>query len=169
MVRQERVIIGFVGFFFFQAEDGIRDKLVTGVQTCALPIWIGEAHRVEHPARELRHPRRRVAVPRRERNRLGDDSAEPIEVHHPVELASEPRGAGGEKNRILEGVAEEVAGERRPGHYLLDRPATAGSRGPRPTLRSYSRRYATTASAMEAARFFCEARAVKSRASSGLV
>src|SRR2546425_2783089 len=27
--------------FFFQAEDGIRDKLVTGVQTCALPIWGG--------------------------------------------------------------------------------------------------------------------------------
>src|SRR5687767_6904212 len=26
------------GLFFFQAEDGIRDKLVTGVQTCALPI-----------------------------------------------------------------------------------------------------------------------------------
>src|ERR1041384_4835305 len=25
-------------FFFFQAEDGIRDKVVTGVQTCALPI-----------------------------------------------------------------------------------------------------------------------------------
>src|SRR5207247_6980112 len=24
---------------FFQAEDGIRDPLVTGVQTCALPIW----------------------------------------------------------------------------------------------------------------------------------
>src|SRR5574344_2511730 len=28
----------FVFFFFFQAEDGIRDDLVTGVQTCALPI-----------------------------------------------------------------------------------------------------------------------------------
>src|SRR5712672_4477402 len=28
-------------FFFFQAEDGIRDKLVTGVQTCALPIFGG--------------------------------------------------------------------------------------------------------------------------------
>src|SRR5260221_7680324 len=25
--------------FFFQAEDGIRDHCVTGVQTCALPIW----------------------------------------------------------------------------------------------------------------------------------
>src|SRR5687767_15251219 len=31
--------------FFFQAEDGIRDKLVTGVQTCALPIL---AHGVDH-------------------------------------------------------------------------------------------------------------------------
>src|SRR2546429_4904085 len=29
-------------FFFFQAEDGIRDVAVTGVQTCALPIY---AHR----------------------------------------------------------------------------------------------------------------------------
>src|SRR5438552_9985078 len=28
----------FFFFFFFQAEDGIRDDLVTGVQTCALPI-----------------------------------------------------------------------------------------------------------------------------------
>src|SRR5574344_1211794 len=28
------------GFFFFQAEDGIRDDLVTGVQTCALPIYL---------------------------------------------------------------------------------------------------------------------------------
>src|SRR5690348_18172708 len=27
-------------FFFFQAEDGIRDGRVTGVQTCALPIWV---------------------------------------------------------------------------------------------------------------------------------
>src|SRR5271169_1735923 len=26
-------------FFLFQAEDGIRDATVTGVQTCALPIW----------------------------------------------------------------------------------------------------------------------------------
>src|SRR5207249_8634894 len=28
-----------VVFFFFQAEDGIRDRNVTGVQTCALPIY----------------------------------------------------------------------------------------------------------------------------------
>ena len=30
----------FVFFFFFQAEDGIRDYKVTGVQTCALPICV---------------------------------------------------------------------------------------------------------------------------------
>src|SRR3989441_6012160 len=40
-------------FFFFQAEDGIRDKLVTGVQTCALPIlklyYIGPMFRRERP------------------------------------------------------------------------------------------------------------------------
>src|SRR5207248_4617216 len=30
-------------FFFFQAEDGIRDRTVTGVQTCALPISIRAA------------------------------------------------------------------------------------------------------------------------------
>src|SRR2546429_5765177 len=29
--------------FFFQAEDGIRDVAVTGVQTCALPIYAGNA------------------------------------------------------------------------------------------------------------------------------
>src|SRR5205807_7906729 len=29
----------FLVFFFFQAEDGIRDYKVTGVQTCALPIY----------------------------------------------------------------------------------------------------------------------------------
>src|SRR3989337_3649511 len=36
----------FVFFFFFQAEDGIRDATVTGVQTCALPICPGIAEEV---------------------------------------------------------------------------------------------------------------------------
>src|SRR5947208_9652075 len=42
-------------FFFFQAEDGIRDDLVTGVQTCALPIsttWtLFDAVDFTHPER----------------------------------------------------------------------------------------------------------------------
>src|SRR5256885_12984227 len=36
-----------VFFFFFQAEDGIRDYKVTGVQTCALPISTSSANRRE--------------------------------------------------------------------------------------------------------------------------
>src|SRR2546430_15035953 len=41
-------------FFFFQAEDGIRDLTVTGVQTCALPI--SSPHRLS-PSRPLRSRR----------------------------------------------------------------------------------------------------------------
>src|SRR5256885_7626676 len=37
-------------FFFFQAEDGIRDYKVTGVQTCALPIFTVEAGTETVPA-----------------------------------------------------------------------------------------------------------------------
>src|SRR2546430_11879327 len=36
-MRREGGALGYF-FFFFQAEDGIRDLTVTGVQTCALPI-----------------------------------------------------------------------------------------------------------------------------------
>src|SRR3712207_7247920 len=34
-----------MSLFFFQAEDGIRDIGVTGVQTCALPILVGQLRR----------------------------------------------------------------------------------------------------------------------------
>src|SRR5256885_1908769 len=37
-LRSERSLIQTAGRSFFQAEDGIRDYKVTGVQTCALPI-----------------------------------------------------------------------------------------------------------------------------------
>src|SRR5262249_57073984 len=39
--------------FFFQAEDGIRDWSVTGVQTCALPIygWAMEGSEMQHDGR----------------------------------------------------------------------------------------------------------------------
>src|SRR6266540_6132720 len=33
-----KMVFAIQFFFFFQAEDGIRDRDVTGVQTCALPI-----------------------------------------------------------------------------------------------------------------------------------
>ena len=37
--KEESEYGGYSRFFFFQAEDGIRDWSVTGVQTCALPIY----------------------------------------------------------------------------------------------------------------------------------
>src|SRR5262249_59434217 len=61
-------------FFFFQAEDGIRDWSVTGVQTCALPIYPRDVRspprrrrrRVEHAGRRAaiaRGPRRQRVLP----------------------------------------------------------------------------------------------------------
>src|SRR2546427_6490218 len=38
-VYEVRMLLYWLLFFFFQAEDGIRDLTVTGVQTCALPIF----------------------------------------------------------------------------------------------------------------------------------
>src|SRR5947208_868416 len=38
--------------FFFQAEDGIRDDLVTGVQTCALPISESDCWAVHTPGQD---------------------------------------------------------------------------------------------------------------------
>ena len=45
MVLCDVLFVFFFVFFFFQAEDGIRDDLVTGVQTCALPISISSQTR----------------------------------------------------------------------------------------------------------------------------
>src|SRR2546430_15114019 len=66
--------------FFFQAEDGIRDLTVTGVQTCALPISVGreeevgDAHGLEHTSAHGARPReqRRVELgaPERQIERL---------------------------------------------------------------------------------------------------
>src|SRR5258708_25165337 len=39
-LRASELVRFFYLIFFFQAEDGIRDDLVTGVQTCALPICV---------------------------------------------------------------------------------------------------------------------------------
>src|SRR5256885_9919101 len=58
----------FIFFFFFQAEDGIRDYKVTGVQTCALPISLGCSLGRRHPIERSRQPSegpRRAADPPR--------------------------------------------------------------------------------------------------------
>src|SRR6267143_2559790 len=46
----------FIFIFFFQAEDGIRDGTVTGVQTCALPIFLAWAESIPGLRTILREP-----------------------------------------------------------------------------------------------------------------
>src|SRR5687768_18282487 len=48
----------FIMIFFFQAEDGIRDVAVTGVQTCALPIspFLSADRSASRPTRKPRMP-----------------------------------------------------------------------------------------------------------------
>src|SRR5437867_13306793 len=57
-------------FFFFQAEDGIRDRTVTGVQTCALPISIYRMVMTAPAARIARGTVRRAST-RSEERRVG--------------------------------------------------------------------------------------------------
>src|SRR2546429_6644689 len=68
-----RAYMSWDGGFFFQAEDGIRDVAVTGVQTCALPI--------------SEERRRRAAA--RDQQRRGRD-----ELPVPRHLRAEPRVLG---------------------------------------------------------------------------
>src|SRR5205823_7314050 len=86
------VLVGGCLDFFFQAEDGIRGKLVTGVQTCALPICrvLDERRRPRAPARRARLGGLR-AQPElaRDRPQRGDHVRDVV-----VELEPEQLGAG---------------------------------------------------------------------------
>src|SRR5947209_7088967 len=53
-----RHLEGLSVFFFFQAEDGIRDIGVTGVQTCALPIWFRQGPAAAPETARCQAPRR---------------------------------------------------------------------------------------------------------------
>src|SRR5256886_7992769 len=55
----KREIYRLCFFFFFQAEDGIRDLTVTGVQTCALPIFLDGLAGSGLVQRVLHHPTNR--------------------------------------------------------------------------------------------------------------
>src|SRR5438093_13405761 len=78
-------------FFFFQAEDGIRDWSVTGVQTCALPI--SSLPETKLPARSgpQRKRPRRVKAPSPAESRRSRGSARP-----PSKGRSEERRVGKE-------------------------------------------------------------------------
>src|SRR5437867_7561069 len=93
------------GVFFFQAEDGIRDRTVTGVQTCALPIY------VHGGVAEERARRPRTATPVREHVEQQIDRRSPLlgicrvggDALGPQREPQRARAAGGEL--VLGGLA----------------------------------------------------------------
>src|SRR5216684_1040190 len=87
-------------FFFFQAEDGIRDVAVTGVQTCALPIspWpalgVGRRAIVENPA--IGRPRPApLELSARDARRIRLLARGEVSVQSGEHAAVDPGGAGG--------------------------------------------------------------------------
>src|SRR5256886_7523199 len=75
--------------FLFQAEDGFRDLTVTGVQTCALPIYDGRRVLPPRPRRGLRRLFRRHESRRRRRRYLGRRAVVGVAEFRPVPRAGQ--------------------------------------------------------------------------------
>src|SRR5262249_57217314 len=107
-------VLWCIGFFFFQAEDGIRDWSVTGVQTCALPI----SHRDE--ARDIADRERREAHQRGEREPAERHRAAAEEIGRAScrERVENSGGDGPLKKKETRGRADE--GRRRKWHRETD-------------------------------------------------
>src|SRR6185437_63528 len=124
---------------------GARDPVEQPRQVVRRHVFqprIGQPDRVQHATPEFRDPWPRVTAPRLRRDGLGDDSAQPVEIHHAIDLPAEPSGPRGEEHRVLKGGTPErfqfteSGTARRPGPFWFfgTRPAgTSGgfSRGPR--------------------------------------
>src|SRR6266496_1731528 len=82
-------------FFFFQAEDGIRDLYVTGVQTCALPIWPPAAPGTGRPPHSRSRGASRGPPPLVAAGSavVGGDQAVPVAIGEATGLATRPEAA----------------------------------------------------------------------------
>src|SRR5206468_4788876 len=101
---------------FFQAEDGIRDLIVTGVQTCALPIWltlsIEESHLHVRPLDVMQQMARQMAV---------DDDVLilkllPIDVGVARQVPRLAKGDRSEERRVGKECRERWATETKTAH-----------------------------------------------------
>src|SRR5438093_10583287 len=114
-------LICFLCFFFFQAEDGIRDWSVTGVQTCALPISIWRALRLSGSVPASRPPRRAgAAQPESAPDRARADGDAPSQGR----LSRTPASVRSEERRV--GKECRTQGWREPKRRKEDRITQAG-------------------------------------------
>src|SRR5256885_16732497 len=94
--------------FFLQAEDGIRDYKVTGVQTCALPI--------SSPSSRRRSAARAVSesAPSRPRVAVGEPASEPGMTANPSSDAasSAPQAVTRDRKSVGEGKSVGLGGRR---------------------------------------------------------
>src|SRR2546427_2495070 len=122
-------------FFFFQAEDGIRDLTVTGVQTCALPISRRSVARGDDdlglPSGELQHPAAgplpQVVAPRA-RDPQADRRDEPQGAHDRASRAvlQGRRRKGRDRPRQGKAAARQARGPEAPRRRTGARSSGAG-------------------------------------------
>src|SRR5260221_13980703 len=91
--------------FFFQAEDGIRDHCVTGVQTCALPILIISCQGGDY-TNEV-HPRLRAAG----WNGYWIDAASALRMNHDAVIILDPVNMPLIKQAIADGTRNFIGGK----------------------------------------------------------
>src|SRR2546422_2370615 len=119
------MVMSFCIFFFFQAEDGIRDVAVTGVQTCALPIYRPGGER--GPDRDAAFEAKRRAAARRTHRDVRDIAADRVTDERDEGAVLRPGGGdevvrmqrGGrvragcaaEEERVLAGREDEELGD----------------------------------------------------------
>src|SRR5437763_14025808 len=84
--------------FFFQAEDGIRDTSVTGVQTCALPIST-PPRPTRRPCSGSRPSRPRAASIRSEERRVGKEGRSRWSTNH-LKKRERDSKSGGTRRRL---------------------------------------------------------------------
>src|SRR5438046_4976483 len=98
-------------FFFFQAEDGIRDWSVTGVQTCALPIW--SRSRRPATARSRRPAIRRSSPSQPDRDRQVADLPEDLRARRAAPAMEQEVDRGIADAEVRQGDLAEPVGQVR--------------------------------------------------------